>query len=132
MRSLNRLILLKKSKWNIIEIKYERQQPLRINDFMAECLIMALQIFWFVSDILNKVALSFSWVTNGEKILSTKTKCEELRPLNGIAVFTMGWIIIGHFYSTVDFGKDTISVGMLVTPLFIVNSDVITVVLPET
>lgn len=46
----------------------------------------------------NPWFISFSFYTNGGKLLSTKTTLETMRPLNGVRFLSIAWIVLAHRY----------------------------------
>ncbi|XP_033763772.1 nose resistant to fluoxetine protein 6-like [Pecten maximus] len=52
------------------------------------------------SGLFVKLVLSFSVLTNGRKLLCTKTTRENIGAVTGIRFMTMAWIILGHTYYT--------------------------------
>ncbi|CAG0891484.1 unnamed protein product [Darwinula stevensoni] len=47
----------------------------------------------------RKILIAGSILTNGERILSTKTRKDNIGCLNGIRFITMTWVVLGHVYS---------------------------------
>jgi hypothetical protein len=47
----------------------------------------------------RKALLSFSWIANGKKILSTKEVKGSLGCLHGIRFISMSWVVLGHTYA---------------------------------
>ncbi len=56
-----------------------------------------------ISNLFTKCWLSFSACSNSVKILSTKVSEDAIKPLYGMKVISLIWIIIAHTYLTMDF-----------------------------
>lgn len=56
-----------------------------------------------ISNLFTKCWLSFSVCSNSTKILSTKVSENAIKPLYGMKVISLIWIIIAHTYLTMDF-----------------------------
>uniref|UniRef100_T1J952 Nose resistant-to-fluoxetine protein N-terminal domain-containing protein n=1 Tax=Strigamia maritima TaxID=126957 RepID=T1J952_STRMM len=83
--------------------------------------------------ICGKIFLCFSFYTNALKLFNTEPRDSSLMCLNGIRVFSMGWIILGHCYATGALATDNVLVpqamfavdtffvlsGLLVTYLYL-------------
>lgn len=64
-------------------------------------LLLYLFLYTHISlGVFGKVLMSFSFYTNGCKILSTSKGSETLGAINGIRFLSMGWVILGHSYSS--------------------------------
>lgn len=56
-----------------------------------------------IVNLTNRLWLSFSLCYNSPKVLSTKTSSDSIKPLYGMRVLSLIWIIIAHTYLTMDF-----------------------------
>ena len=56
-----------------------------------------------ISSIVMKCWLSFSVCTNSVNILSSKEPTNAIKPLNGMKVLSLIWIMMAHTYMTLDF-----------------------------
>ena len=48
---------------------------------------------------LMKIFLAFSVYSNGKKLLSTNKTASTLGAVNGVRVFSMSWVILGHVFA---------------------------------
>jgi hypothetical protein len=52
-----------------------------------------------ISGTFAKVLISFSAITNGQKILTVGNIKKDISCLHGIRVLSMWWVILGHSYA---------------------------------
>ena len=53
------------------------------------------------SGMMSRLLLSFSFYTNGCKLLSTAQGSDTLGAINGIRFLSMSWVILGHSYTSI-------------------------------
>lgn len=56
-----------------------------------------------IGALFTRLWLSFSVCTNSSKILSPKLSTDSIKPLYGLRVLSLIWIILAHTYLTMDF-----------------------------
>ena len=79
------------------------------------------------SKFITKFMLSFSFITNTKKLLSTHTSSGPLACLNGMRVLSMWWVILGHSFqfaytsAAMDNPLDALNIGKRFTFQAILN-----------
>ena len=62
-------------------------------------LVLTLLVFGLLQGFGQKILLSFSVLTNGEKLFNFSNAGGQLSAINGLRALSFGWVILGHTYT---------------------------------